>query len=101
MDLNLIVFWVFVGWATRWFASTKAAVYYMEMPSEGGFLEELGIVRALGGALGGLLYTRVWPIGPEPGAVEVAATAIGAILGALVLQQAYQQIMMMLGKGSR
>jgi hypothetical protein len=43
------------------------------------------IAGVIGGIAGGFVFDRVWPMGGNVTSVEVAVTAIGAFIGAIVL----------------
>ena len=116
MMLKLVLFWVLVGWTTHASAAMHAAIVYFQsgVSSGGGvyavdpdggqnWLDILGIDRIVGGVLGGYLFNLAWPLDPRSAylGISVAATAVGAVIGAHIIHNLSIQVMMMLGKGKR
>ena len=74
MNFQLWIVWALVGWAeTAW--STHG-----ERPS---YMERL--ISLVGGASGGFLWSSVWPVAEQQAGMSVAATCLGAWVGATIL----------------
>ncbi len=76
-------FWALVGWCgTRWPGWWRFPPPPPPPPGDPWFSKIAGIV---GGIAGGWLYNLAWPMGADVTSVAVAATAVGAFIGAVVL----------------
>ena len=88
MSLTLLVFWALVGICPEmprirwpWPSPPPPEPWWRWWTYK--------FVGILGGLLGGWLYTQVWPTVGIISGVDVAATAIGAFVGAVILMNVY------------
>jgi len=78
----LWAFWALVGWCgTPW----RWHWPWPPPPPPDGDPWLVKVANVLGGILGGWAFNRVWPMEHAVTGIAVAATAIGAYLGAVVL----------------
>ena len=90
MSPALFAFWALVGWCgtpwRRWPPSPPDPEPWRWMSMI------LGIV---GGIIGGWLYLQVWPVIGVMTGIDVAATAVGALVGSVTLNNIYAIARMM------
>lgn len=75
------VLWALVGWCgTPW-----PRKWWWPVPPPPDPDPWYRVAGAVGGILGGWLYTLAWPFSANVTGVDVAATALGAFIGGVVL----------------
>lgn len=81
MDAGLFVLWLLVGWCgTPWPRRWPPP----PPPPDPWWIRVIG---AVGGIVGGWAYSAVWSAGDGGvGAIYAAATAVGALVGSIILQ---------------
>jgi len=80
----LIATWILVGWCgTGW---PRRFPWPPPPPPEPWLTKAISLV---GGVVGGYAYTYLWPMSQTITGVEVAASAVGAFIGAVVLGDLY------------
>lgn len=88
MTLGLIGLWVLVGWCgTPW---PRRWPWPPPTPPDPWLLK---VVNVVGGVVGGWLFTQIWPAGEAMTGIAAAATALGALVGSVVLGDVYGLVM--------
>lgn len=86
MNIPLLILWGAIGWSVT--ALLQAMTTKRSLTS---WL--LGrVVGAVGGILGGGLFTLAWPSQMPIDGIGAAATSVGAITGAIVLTDLFSQV---------
>ncbi|MBF2004758.1 GlsB/YeaQ/YmgE family stress response membrane protein [Chlorogloeopsis fritschii PCC 9212] len=98
MSLPLLIFWALVGFCPQpplmpSRVSTSATIEHI--PWWRWWTSK--IIGIVGGILGGWLFVRVWPVVAVMSSIDVAATAVGAFIGAVVLMHIYEIATEMVG----
>lgn len=87
MNLALLVFWGLVGICPPWWPFPRWKFPPPPPPPDWWFRGILTIAGIVGGISGGWLYNQTWPISQTMTGVDVAATAVGAVVGSVILTQ--------------
>jgi uncharacterized membrane protein YeaQ/YmgE (transglycosylase-associated protein family) len=85
MSIGLLIFWGAVGWCgTPW---PRKWPWPPPPPDPWWFIDR--VVGIVGGVIGGILFTQAWPMSEAAQGLEVAASGVGALVGALILLDLY------------
>lgn len=85
MYTSLIVMWILVGWCGNW--RPRPWPFPPPPPPPPDWLNR--ITGVVGGLAGGFAFNYVWPLRDSFTGVDVAATAVGAYIGTIILSDAY------------
>ena len=103
MNVSILILWALTGWLFIRPLSDPAPFRGKE-PDDGGkppppkppdpklSARILMLINAVGGVVGGWAFSQVWFSGKLASGVEVAATALGAFLGAAIVNSVYQMM---------